>query len=1115
MRLLTILLTFTSLQAAAHSYGQVSLSVKDEPLEKVLQALKKQSGYEFFYNENMMRNAQPVTLNVKGLPLEQVLEICFKDQPRLGYVIISRTVVIKDKPLAIPLPTEEALPPPPIEVKGRVVDENGQPVAGASVQVKGTTNGTSTDTDGNFTLTNVDDKATLVITSVNIEPMEVKVNGRTSITISAKTAVKEEEIVVAYGTRTKTNNVAAVTVVKGEQIQNLPNRSFDKSLQGLVPGLLVTPGSGLPGGGTSNFVLRGIATNAAPGNFSTVRNPLIIIDGVPVTQESSQIAPRTFTIYDNAINNPLAQLNPSDIESITVLKDAAAIALYGAKSSNGVILVTTKRGKAGKTRFDFRHQTDIAMAPKYPEILNQEEYLELLIEAYKNTDPSTYPDNASVIADLKTKFPTRADGSFYPATNWFNEIFKKNAVTISNELSMSGGNERSNFYLGVEHTKQDGIRRKTAFDRKSLRFNFENRPTNWLKLGLNSTATYSVQDYGGSGYGGDFSSAGLSILELSPLNPVRLESGEYYLNFAEGGPGFGTNSPNPVAQLAYNINKNTAFRSLARLYAEAEFLKYFKISSSVGVDFMLSESKEKNDLRISDPLLGSGGRIEEQDNRVANFINTNIIRFDKKLSQHHSINLNIGQEAQILNRKFLGIVVTGLRSPYYDQINSPGATVYDKNGYTLKETLLSYFGQINYDFRSKYFFTSSIRRDGSSRFGEDKRFGTYWSTGAGWIISSEPFMKATDTWLNYLKIRGSIGAAGNAGAIDRFTPFDRLSAGTYLGNATVFAVGSMPGNHDVKWEHTFTWDVGVEFKILKERIAITADIYRRNTADLIYNLPIPYNTGYFEILGNLGNLRNWGTELSLNSHIIKNPKFSWSVNANFASNKSKLLKTGTSPSGDYVTSNRQGESFNSFYLLKWAGVNPADGSPQWIDSTGKPNSDPYAAKPERVGKSQPDAFGALTNTFKYNNFELSIMLYYQFGYQIYNTGRLVNDGLYPYGNQSKEALNRWQKTGDNSSNPKRILYDPNQNLYIGSTRYLFDGDHIRLQNVVLSYSLTNKVTERLRMQGLKIYVQGNNLALWTTKKSSYDPAGSTTSGSLEPFNYPIQKSFSVGIRASF
>jgi TonB-linked SusC/RagA family outer membrane protein len=885
----------------------------------------------------------------------------------------------------------------------------------------------------------------------------------------------------------------------------------DKSLQGMVPGLLVTSGNGQPGSGVSNFVLRGISSAVDPSEAS-VRNPLIIIDGIPVTQDHFQI------YIDNVrtpITNPLAQLNPSDIETITVLKDASAIALYGARASNGVIVITTKKGRAGKTIFSLRHQTDISSPiDGKVDVLSQDEYLELITESLANWKPY-YNDYSKAIDTLKTLFPVTSDRNFYPQPDWYGELFNKSAVTVSNEISMSGGNDKNNFYLNLESTKQSGVLKKTGYDRKSIRFNFENRPANWIKLGLNSTVSYNIQDYGGAtrGYDGPVTSS------MSPLNAVKDENGNYIFNFKNGGgPQSASEFANPAAAAAFNTNRNTSFRGLSKLYAEINFLKYFRFNSSVGFDFMLSESKEKADPRLVDPgsFAAGIGRIEELNVRRANVVTTNVLRFDKTINDVHGVNIILGQEAQILTQKNLLVSVKNLGLPYYDQITSPGVAIQSFGGYNTKETLLSYFSQANYGFKNKYFLTASVRRDGSSRFGEDKRFGTYWSTGVGYVISSEPFMKGVSSWLNYLKIRGSIGKAGNAAAINRFTRFDQLQNSTFLGGTAVYPT-TVPGSPDVHWESTFSWDAGLDVRLFNERLTFTLDLYKKNTSDLIYAVQLPYNSGYFQVLSNIGEMENKGAELSLSADIIRSRKLRWNISGNWSTNQNKLVKSNVEDAA-YVSSqmgNKVGEDFNSFYMVEWAGVDQADGSPQWLDADGNITKIfPGNAARKFVGKPQPDGFGAITNTITVNNFSISALFYYQYGYKIFISDELVNDGAYPFMNQDKRALDRWRKPGDVAANPKRIFNNSNgSSAGKPSTRYLFDGDHIRLQNLTLSYNFPGEISKRLHLGMLKMFVQGNNLKTWT-KFPGQDP-GNVNVGGTVGLRYPNQQSYSIGINATF
>jgi TonB-linked SusC/RagA family outer membrane protein len=1126
MKITTFIIFAVILQVSAAGFAQkVTLSSNNSRLTEVFNEIRNQTGYDFLFTSETLKDARRVTIKVENAELKDVLNQLFTNQP-LEYIINKKAVIVSKKEAPSFLDRVVDAFTPPVDVRGTVVDEKGMPLPGANVKVKGFKQAAVTDNEGRFYLPGVDDKAVLVVSFVGYKDVEVGVKASLNVVMELK-AAELEEVVVAYGKTTQQALTGAVTVVKGEQIQNLPNRSFDKSLQGLVPGLLVTSGNGQPGSGPGNFVLRGIATGAQPTDGQTFRNPLIVIDGIPISQEPSSAIVGSSALTPR-VTNPLAQLNPSDIESISVLKDAAAIALYGSKASNGVILVITKKGKVGKTTFNFRHQTDIASALDGKiKMLNQHEYLELLFETYHNSNPAT--TDAKIYSDLRKKFPiivnAPGDTSFYPQADWAGALLNKNAVTIANEISVSGGTDYSNFYLNFEYTKEDGVTKKTGYDRKSMRFNYENRPASWFKLGLNSTFSYNVQEYtAGSTF--------LTTVGISPLNPIRNGNGDYIYQYSWGQGSRGLLGPNAVAQGELDINKSSAYRGMSNLSTQVKLFKELNFTSSLGGNFSFNDIKGKRH-----PLLYTdGGGIAEQLFRTTGLINTNLLQFNKVWRNAHNLNLLAGQEARIDLNKYSFIRKVDISdAPDQDQLQGVKVTT-DATGNTSKQTQASYFGQLVYSFLERYYLSGSIRTDGSSQFGKNNRFGTYWSIGGGWVASNEFFLKRANNWLSFLKLRGSMGPAGNSAAIVDRLRFDQLNRANFMGGVVVFPQGGTnPGNPSIQWEETFTWDAGLELRLLKDRFSVTIDVYNRKTKNLIaYDIEAPFATGYDKFTKNIGDVKNHGLELSLTANLLRSKNFQWDINANWSRNRNKLTRSflpSSNVSGTNFLVNSVGYEYNSFSLKKWAGVNPANGRPMWIDSLGNPTENWLLAKPEIVGKAQPDGFGSVNNTFNYKGFGLSVSLYYQYGSQIYLNSNLQNDGNRsaaggggaqdPYFNQTKGALDRWRKPGDIASNPRRLLNgqvltssgSQTDQGTAASTRYLYDGDFIRLANVQLNYSLPKQFAQRLSLNSINLFVQGHNLATWT-KYSGDDPENVGPSG-FGNILYPQSRSYSVGLNVNF
>ena len=1107
-----LLLSPLALMLGAWSFQEgnekVTMRERDVPLLTVFKSIKKQTGYRFYYTMDYVNDQSRVSIDVKNARVEDVLQTILGREYTWVYnenaVSISKKKLTERKSDAAPVADSVITQ---ITVSGSVTDSKGTPIPGATVLVKGTHDGASTDEYGNFSLASVRPNAVLVISSVGFERREVAVKGRrilAQLNVSANDL--DEAVVVAYNTTTQRKNVGAVTVVKGEQIETFPNRSIDRSLQGLVPGLQITSGSGLPGGAVSTMTLRGIATGGIVDASSNPRNPLIVIDGIPALQDNFNYAASPNM---PAAGNPLAQINPGDIESISVLKDASAISLYGTRASNGVVLITTKKGKAGRININFRHQTDLSSRVKAKrDVLNQDQYLQLLYESYKNADATRWTDDA-IKADLQSKFPTKADGSFYQSPNWFNELYSDHALTLSNDLSLSGGTEKVTYYVNLNSVKQDGVLKNTGYDRYSVRYNMTFKPVSWFNMGINSNFSYNLQDFGVRNESVTDPNGFPSF--VSPLLPVKDSSHNNILYYSYGAGG--SNVVNPLAILEKNINRSNAYRALGNIFAEINFLRNFSFRTNIGADLLNSDINLKVDRLLDNNPAPTpySGRVEQGNEKRTAIVVTNTLRYGKGFGQKHELNALISQEAQTIKQNSATAIGIGYSSSYFDQISN--AALYSAYGLSTKETLLSYFAQANYSYNSKYLASFSGRLDGSSKFGADVPFGKFWSIGLGWILSEESFLKPTAGWLDFLKMRGSFGIAGNTNSIPLSARYNTLQATSYPDYGT--AVLQTIANPDVKGERTFNTDVGIETRLFKDRLTLTADAYTRKTSDLLYNVNEPLTTGRTSVIANIGNMENKGLELSVSVDVIRKKNFKWNLTGNWSTNSNKLtsLNNAISLNGLKLI-NIVGQQFNSWYLVRWAGVDPADGKPQWLDSTGKITKTYSVENRVIVGNPQPKGFGALTTTFTYKNFELVAFFYYAYGFKIYNgwLSSMINDGASdPYNNQSTLALDRWQNPGDISSNPRRVLNNQDGGNK-ESTRYLVDGDFIRFKNLLLAYNFSPAFLKRVKINNAKLFVQAYNIGLWT-KSPAIDPDNTGNAGE-NIAGYPQQKSFSIGLNLS-
>ncbi len=974
-----------------------------------------------------------------------------------------------------------------IQITGNVTSQDdGSALPGVSVTVKGTTSGTSTNIDGNYSLRAPSD-ATLVFSFVGMVTQEIAVNGQAVINVSMETelALMDEVIVVGYNAMTRASFVGSSSVVKSEEIANRPVSSFDKSLQGMATGLLTSTQSGTPGSST-DVIIRGI------GSINASTDPLYIVDGVPVAS-SDLYAYRFYT------TNPLASLEPSDIESINVLKDASATSIYGARASNGVVVITTKKGKEGKAVFNFNAQVGKASrVTDNFEVLNTEEYKELIYEQWVNSGVS--PDVA--YADIEEMGDIE--------TNWPDEVFRS-AWDQKYSLSARGGSEKTTFFISGNYRDQEGIVIGSSMKRYSARANIDHKVGDRIQLGFNSTAVYSdIKGGAGEGY---FADPVTSCFFVPPIYPVRNDDGTYYQDIPEN------LNYNPVSSALVDKNGSDQKRYLGNAYVEIELIDGLKYKFNGGADyFLMGENLYWSPLTPSGE--GYSGYSEYASIERFNWITTNTLTY-KKIFDVHSVDILIGQEAQKLNEFSTATASSNFPSERFVTLVN-AAEPLTANTSQEGASLASFFSSINYSYDNRYYIGLSGRRDGSSRFGANNRWANFGSVGVSWRVSQESFMAGL-TVIDDLKLRASYGTSGN----QEILAYDvnNNPYADYYPSLGLYQFGQdyngQPGsglaqlaNPDLKWEKNETMNIGLDFVIFSGRLQATVEYYIKNTNDLLLLVPVSSTTGLRSVMMNVGAMQNKGIEFNVNG-IIVDREFKWKATLNMSFNKNEVTALyNDEPIYDGTTRQRAeiGHPYRTFYLERWAGVNPADGSAMWLDEDGNPVMN-YgdADKVLLDNHADPDFFGNFSSTFSYNGIDLSVQFYGIYGNSIFNNSdRYLSSDGGGTANVDRRQLDRWQEPGDITEVPKRIDGASWSNK--NSTRHLEDGSYLKFKNITLSYNLPKNWLQTIKVSGLRIYLSGENLYTWT-KFSGWDPESSLDGTSW--FKYPNAKTYSIGIDLTF
>ncbi len=1026
-------------------------------------------------------------------------------------------------------------------VTGKVTDDKGNPLPNVSVLIKGSTKGTTTDADGNFSITVPSGSATLAFSSVGFTAQNVSVNGKSSLAVSLAPDNKtlDEVVVVAYGQQQKKALTGSVSIVSADKIERQQVVSAGQALQGLAPGVLVINSTGQPGENPT-IRIRGIgSTNASA-------DPLIVVDGVPY--------------YGN-----LNSLNPNDLETMNVLKDATATSLYGSRAANGVILITTKKGKKGKEAAinaygSYGHSS--RATKEYPFVSSQQ-FLELAWEAQRNfaidnniTNPAQYATdnlitgvNGLMYNPYNVDKPIGTDGKLVAGakelwnTDWSKEVANNTIGRKNVGVSISGASDIFRYFLSADYLNQDGYVIKSNFKRITTRFNGDANLRKWLNVGLNVSVASSNQNYPTQS-GSAFRNAVQFGRIMSSIYPLYMhdDAGNLILD-AKGQPQYDygsnidgrkqnvnrpvANGSNAVGIQMLDKNLYDRLQTSLNTYGEVKFTDFLKFKSTFGIDRYTFDNSLYNNPLFGDAVAVNGRVGKERDNTTSWTWN-NMLSYQQTFGKH-TLGAMASYEAFNYNYKYLQAQKTGFPVPGLTELGA-GANYENANSYTNKETMLSYLGRITYNYANKYFLEGTIRRDGSSRFAPSKRWGTFYAVGASWDISGEQFMKSL-TFVDLLKLRASYGEVGNNALLDNSGDpayFPYMSSYVTGFNDINFSGVYIPNFADpnITWEKLGTYNFGLDFSLFKGRLSGSIDYFSKNTFDLLGSIVLPPSTGISGgINSNIGKIKNTGIELNLNSRNIVRKNFTWETNFNFGTVKNRIVKQSQPFVIDGSYRRQVGVSLNTFFIYEWAGVDPKTGAPQWYaderdasgNLTGKKvivNAISKATRYE-MGSALPKITGGLGNNFRYKEFDFSFLINFAFGGKILDQDYIaLMSGTLTTGNQQDaDILKRWQKPGDITDVPRLTI---GQTDYANpSTRQLVSGDYARLRNVTLGYTLPGTIVGKQDViKSLRVYVQLDNYITW--KKANIkglDPEVSLN-GQTGQRSTPF-KTASVGLTVGF
>ena len=1101
MKLIVFLIAFTCLQVSATGYAQkISVTKKNASLEEVLSAIESQSGYTVLFNSNVLQRAKAVTINLKNSSLTEALDAVFAGQ-MLTYTIDNKSIVVKNKTLSL---VDQAIQYfKAIDVKGVILDEGGGPLPGATVQVKGAKKMVFTNNKGEFTLNDVEEDAVLVISYVGYLPKELKARKDLGAIVlkMADGQLEEVNVAVGYGAVKKRDLTGAVSLVNVEEMQKQPAFSLDVALAGRAPGVMVVKSSGAPGADAS------IRIRGASSVFG-VNEPLYVIDGVPI-QIGQGNGSDTYRSTKSFQISPLAAINPEDIERIDILKDASGTAIYGSRGANGVILVTTKKGK-GKPSLTLSYQGMIDRFVKDFDMLSSDELFQVATQAYKNAG---------------TTFPTDFIQYKGVNTDW-RKLVTRNSYSNMLNLGLRGGigNGQTNYSFSASMNNQAGVIKRSNIDRYNIRGNIESEIVKTIKAGANINYAKNISNGASSTYY-------YNIASYRPDIPVFDKNGKYAttIDSVQG---------NPVARLLYT-DKLTGDNLMASLFAEARPFEFLRLRSTIS--YNQTDNITVNYTPGFDPFEiknGRKGSRKDNNTKFSSLIFDNTATFDKFFGKHY-LNAMVGASYTSDKSSFTNLESVNFPDDFVlNNLGSAGSIQGYGSGGTVSG-LESYFARANYNYNGKYYLTFTARSDKSTKFGPNNQWGFFPSGAFSWRISEEPFLKDYH-WISDLKFRASTGKTGAANLGDFLyrTFFSSTGSSTSFYNGQNGVILNGVPNPSIRWESTTQTDMGLDFAFFNNKLRGAVDVYRKYTKDLLLNVAIPFETGASTQTINVGDISNKGFEFVIGADIVNHGKFKYTTDINFNMNVGRLEKLN---SGKATALNdfKEGDVLGSVFGYRVAGIfqtqdeinalnqasptklyqaaKTAPGDFKFVDV----NGDGRISDSDRVklGNAEPKFFGGWNHVLRYGGLEGSFLFYFACGQKLQNAPK-ASAGIYTTNkNYYRSVLNGWSEDNKSTDLPRNVYGDPNQNART-SDYFIEDGSFLKLKNVQIAYYINPAKWMKQQVNQIKLYAGVSNLFI-LTRYDGPDPENSTSTGAgliaggYDGGIYPSTRTFNFGFNIIF